>query len=393
MSLKKFFSNSFLDNFTEIINLLIGLIYEFVYKTNIFINKKIFFIKLERIFKDKPIKFIIRNDRLGDSILTLPFILGSKSKEKFYIKSDYIGLILKELKLDDNWFDLKKMPPRNCYLGANLSGYNFENIEEIKDSKKYFIFTQVGLRNSPKKGYPILYSPNYASNKSQTNYVKNAFDILKINFSAEEGIKVLNRTIDNLSKDKYSKFKNSIIVFLGIGLDPGRKIDTNTIYKIRDYCNKNKLKLYIQEEPNFKKFFNDFSKKYDIKLINGTKISELFFIFRKAKLVIGFDCGPMHLASLCTQTLVFFSHTSRKQWGHHIWNKKLYLNKLNFNSIEYTLIKNINLGSKKYNWIFYKRNIRCPIHNDKRFKKIIESKNCCNLNLDNIDKILELMNI
>ena len=393
MSLKKFFSNSFLDNFTEILNLLIGFIYEFAYIKYLFFNKKIFFIKLESFFKNKPIKFIIRNDRLGDSILTLPFILGSKSKEKFYFKSDYIKLILKELKLDDNWFELNKIPPKNSYLGANLSGYNFENILEIKKFKNYFIFTQVGLRNSPKKGYPILYSPNYASNKSQTNYVKNAFDILKINFSAELGIKVLNRSIDNLSKVKYSKFENSIIVFLGIGLDPGRKINTDTIYKIRDYCNKHKLKLYIQEEPNFKKFFIEFSKNCGIELISSTKISELFFIFRKAKLVIGYDCGPMHLASLCTQTLVCFSHTSRKQWGYHIWNKKLNLYKLKFNSFEYTLIKNINLGSEKYNWIVYKRNIRCPIHSDRRFKKIIESKNCCNLNLDNIDEILELMNI
>ena len=67
-------------------------------------------------------------------------------------------------------------------------------------------------------------------------------------------------------------------------------------------------------------------------------------------------------------SITFFSHTSTKQWGINIWHKKLKSYKLRSNYINYILFKNKNLGSYKNNWIYYKNEIRCPIHSDKDFK-------------------------
>ena len=107
------------------------------------------------------------------------------------------------------------------------------------------------------------------------------------------------------------------------------------------------------------------------------------------KLVIGFDCGPIHLASLFTNTLTLFSHTSPNQWGFHIWLKKEELYKFDYRNNNLYLQKTLNLGTNKNNWVLYKDKFRCAVHSDKRFQNIYTGQNCCDLNLINIEEILE----
>ena len=180
---------------------------------------------------------------------------------------------------------------------------------------------------------------------------------------------------------------------MGMGIDNGRKISLKILLKIKEYCLFNNLKLFVISEPGFEKFFKDLKKNHYIEILKNKNLGELCLDFRNAKLVIGYDSGPMHLATLCTQTLLLFSHTSIKQWGINIWHKRLKSYKFRFNSLNYILLKNKNLGSNKNNWIYYKNEIRCPIHNDKRFQNLYSSKNCCDLRLENIKEILQKIDI
>ena len=85
-----------------------------------FIASIYFFFKL--YFSEKRKKIIVRNDRLGDSILTLPFIFGSQNTEEFYFVSDILNSILKQFNYQKNWKSIEFID-ENCndIFIANLS--------------------------------------------------------------------------------------------------------------------------------------------------------------------------------------------------------------------------------------------------------------------------------
>tara|TARA_Y100000589_G_C27195159_1_gene646486 strand:- start:1744 stop:2937 length:1194 start_codon:yes stop_codon:yes gene_type:complete len=370
---------------SKLINLFLVILYNILYLRNRSFHKKIFEKKILDFLKKKPEKLIIRNDRLGDSIITLPFVLGSQDNQKYYFISKYIKEIIKDLDLAQNWKEIENFESYRYWICANLTGADINKIKEIKYLKNKLLITQFSLKNNIQtKGYPIIKTANYGSDIAQSQYIKNSFNKLKINCDPILGIKLLNQKIDLINKKQVNHNKE-IIVFLGLGLDKGREISFENLNDIINFCEYNKFQLSIVEEPGFRDEFIKIKNNFQANIIKNGKISELFLRFRKATLVIGYDCGPMHIASLCTNTLIFFSHTSPNQWGINVWNKKEASDKIK----DLTLQKYLNKGSNKYNWIIFKDTIRCPIHNDKRFQNVFDSINCCRLRIENMGEILK----
>ena len=76
------------------------ILYPFNFLLSIYLYLKLLIIK-------NPIRIIIRNDRLGDSILTLPFLLGADNNEDYYFESDILENILEKINFVDNWKPIK----------------------------------------------------------------------------------------------------------------------------------------------------------------------------------------------------------------------------------------------------------------------------------------------
>ena len=376
--------------FTKLINFFLLNIYRLAYFKFFLFKKWNNEKQINKFLLKKPVKVIIRNDRIGDSIITLPFLLGTSQQGKYFYISDYIDQIFNSFDCESNWKPFKKCKYKCNLIGANLTGQPTKQIKEISRFKNNFLFTQLSFRNSKSKGLPILFSPNFQSNISQSRFIENSFNLLKIKTNPIDGIKNLNIICyESFNIKKNNKYQNSILIFLGLGLDQGRRINYETLKNIQNFCSTNNYKISIQEEPGFEDTYIKLSKNIKFELIPSSQITDLFKNFIYFKLVIGFDCGPMHLASLFTKTLTLFSHTSPNQWGFHIWLKKETLYKFNYKNNNLFLQKTLNLGTNKNNWIIYKDTFRCPIHNDKRFQNIYSGNSCCNLNLINIKDILK----
>ena len=119
-----------------------------------------------------------------------------------------------------------------------MTGRCTSDIKEISRFKNNLLFTQVSFRNSKSKGLPILFSPNFQSNISQSRFIENSFNLLNIKTNPIEGIKKLNllcKKSFNIKKDNI--YKNSILVFLGLGLDKGRRINYETLKNIQTSSN------------------------------------------------------------------------------------------------------------------------------------------------------------
>ena len=375
---------------TKLINFFLLNVYRLTYLIFFLIKKGNTEKEINKFLLKKPIKTLIRNDRIGDSIITLPFLLGTTEKEKYFYISEYIDQIFKSLNFKSNWEPLKKCKHNDPLIGANLTGQCTSKIKEISRFKNNFLFTQLSFRNSISKGLPTLFSPNFQSNISQSRFIENAFNLLKIKTDPIDGIKNLNLICkESFNINKNNLYQKSILIFLGLGLDKGRRINYETLINIQNFCSKNNYKISIQEEPGFEDTYNELSKHINFELIPSKQISDLLKNFLYFKLVIGFDCGPMHLASLFTNTLTLFSHTSPNQWGFHIWLRKEKMYKFNYKNNNLYLQKTLNLGTNKKNWLLYKDKFRCAIHNDKRFQNIYSGQYCCDLNLINIKEILK----
>ena len=102
------YTKSLLPCLTKLINFFLLNIYRVAY-VKFFLTKKTTSEKeVNKLLKKNPVKLLIRNDRIGDSIITLPFLLGTLEKgEHFYI-SDYIDQIFKSFYFESNWKPLKK---------------------------------------------------------------------------------------------------------------------------------------------------------------------------------------------------------------------------------------------------------------------------------------------
>lgn len=339
------------------------------------------FIRLNNFNYDK---LIIRNDRIGDNIILLPFILGSDTKENIYYISDYLNNIINDLKINTHWQALDKKNNKKDLLVLNLAGEKSKNIN-YNFKNNILTISQLKITLNFDYGLPILFTPNYASNLSQSEFTNNGLKFLKIDSNPIKGIERLNKIIPN---SNLLKKNQKVILILGLGLDDGRKINENQLKRISFLLKENELETYILSEPDFKIKIHNISKKYNIKIIDSRKLTDLFYIFKNSKLVIGYDCGPMHIASLLTQTITLNSHTSLNQWCKHIWHKKI--KKHTFNSFDKKIYleEMLNLGSNKKNWILYENTNRCPIHSDKRFLKLTPRDKCCDINLLYLEKII-----
>ena len=94
----------------------------------------------------------------------------------------------------------------------------------------------------------------------------------------------------------------------------------------------------------------------------------------------------MHIASLTTNSIIFFSHTPSLHWGRHIWHKFIFNKKLTNKTASIIVTKQINLGSLKNNWIISNDNKGCPFH-----KKICIDNLCSELDSTLLNKALRLI--
>ena len=148
----------------KLINQLLYLTYFFVFFYHKIRNLYLLRSNKLDLNNNKNNKLIIRNDRLGDSILTLPFILGIKKNQETILISKYIFSLLDQLKIDySNLISPEMADYRKITYGINLPGYNLNNIKQFKKLNKSNIFTQVGFRNFKNKGIPLFFSPNFGS--------------------------------------------------------------------------------------------------------------------------------------------------------------------------------------------------------------------------------------
>ena len=327
-----------------------------------------------KLFNSKKIKkVIIRNDQIGDCVLTLPFILGTVSKEKYYYISPLIEKIITRMHIKCNWHPSKNIEKESDLFIANLSTTNYKTFKN-KLSKPRFemIFSQLSYNLLLNSGFPIVFSPNYNTNKSQTKFVNNCFKRLNINTDPINGIKYLNNHF--ASKDEL-KFENTILLVIGLGVDQGRKLNQNLLQKIIEISKELSFKPVVLEEPNYKSESKRIAKLYDIKTKKCNDIYEVFKLAKRTKYVMGFDCGPMHIASMLTNSILLFSHTPYKHWGKHIWHKQLSNINLKKGEEGINVIHQINKGNLKSNWIISLNNEGCPLH-----KKVCPNDKCSRLN-------------
>ena len=336
-----------------------------------------FFLKYKLSKSSHIQKLIIRNDKIGDNILTLPYIYGTKSANKNYF---YLSNILEEITsqicIKNSWQSSKYIKS-NCNLFiANLATAEISTfLNYFPKQKSKIIFSQITSNPFSRNGFPLIFSPFYSSNKSQTKFVNNNLKKLQIKSDPVKGIKVLNNHFGEIvAPTKESLF----IIVLGLGLDKGRQLGHNLVKEIIEFAKKKNFKPLILAEPGFEEESQEIAKKNNVNSKLSTNYQELFFLFKSAKYAIGFDCGPMHIASLFTNSIILFSHASSLCWGKHIWNKTIDEKIFKLNCSKINVTKQINKGSGKLNWI---------ISNDKK-ACLLHKKTCVNDNCSKLDEKL-----
>ena len=336
-----------------------------------FIYTTIFKYKISNSKKIK--KVIIRNDQIGDCVLTLPFILGTISKENYYYISPLIEKIFTRMQIRSNWLPSKYIEKESDLFIANLSTADYKTFKNKLAKPRFeMIFSQLSNNFLFNSGFPIIFSHNYNINKSQTKFVNNCFKRLNINTDPINGIKYLNNHF--ASKDELI-FENTILIVVGLGVDQGRKLNQNLLQNIIKISKELSFKPVLLEEPNYKSESNRIAKRYDIKTKKCNDIYEVFKLAKSTKYVMGFDCGPTHIASMLTNSILIFSHTPYKHWGKHIWHKQLSNIHLKKSGDGINIIHQINKGNLKSNWIISLNNEGCPLH-----KKVCPNDKCSRLN-------------
>lgn len=351
----------------------------------IFLPIKLFisiFLKIQFFKSDHFEKLIIRNDKIGDCILTLPFIYGSNNQNEFYYFSKFLDKLIYQLNIKCSWKSSNHIKDKSDLLIANLSTSKIINFKEILfKSKSHFIFTQLNTSPFSKRGFPIIFSPNYLINKSQTFFINNCFKLLRIKTNPIEGIRILNNHIKNVSELKDQKI---ILIVAGYGLDGARKLNNNYIKHIIKYAKIKSLKPIILQEPGFEKNLKRLAQKNGIESKKCNSFCELFILFKNSKFAIGFDCGPMHIASLLTNSIMLFSHTPSSHWGIHCWNEFKYMHHFQKENKKIKVIKQVNKGSNNNNWIICLDNKGCPLH-----KKICINNYCSEFDESLFEKSLQ----
>lgn len=349
------------------------------------LNIILFLVIKKKILKNQNIKkIIIRNDNLGDCILTLPFLYGSfqKNENNYYI-SPILKKITEELNINCKWKSQLNIPKNQDCIISNLSTSKISSFSEYFSSySNKIIFTQFNTDIFSKRGIPIIFHPKYNINKSQTLFISNCFKKLHINSDPIKGIKIINSNIEKYIK----KRTNYLVIFLGYGIDEGRKINQYIFNNIIEIAKNRSLDPIILEEPGFEKNIQKIAKYHNIKTKSCKTYLELFIFFKESKYAIGYDCGPMHLASILTNSIMLFSHTPINFFGKHIWNELISSKKLITNNYKIKIIKQLNLATFKKNWIICQDERGCPLH-----KKVCRNNKCSELNNSILKEAIELI--
>ena len=354
----------------DVIKITNFLLYFLLLPTNLVYS---FFLKYKLSKSSNIQKLIIRNDKIGDNILTLPYIYGTKSKNRncFYF-SNILEEITSQIYINNSWQSSKNIKS-NCNLFiANLATSDISNFTSyLPKHKSKFIFSQITSNLFSRQGFPLIFSPFYSINKSQTIFVNNNLRKLQIKSDPIEGIKVLNEYLGEIIEP--SK-ENLLIIVLGLGLDKGRQLNNYLIREIIKFSRKKNFKPVILAEPGFEEESQKIAFRNNIDSKLSRNYQELFLLFKSAKYAIGFDCGPMHIASLCTNSIIMFSHAAPLCWGKHIWNRTIVKKIIKLKYSKIYISKQINKGSGKINWIMSNDQRACLLH-----KKSCENDNCSKL--------------
>ena len=345
-------------------------LYFLLLPTNLFYS---FFLKYKLSKSSNIQKLIIRNDKIGDNILTLPYIYGTKSKDRncFYF-SNILDEITSQIFINNSWQSSKHIKS-NCNLFiANLATSDISTFTKyLPKYKSRLIFSQITSNLFSRQGFPLIFSPFYSINKSQTKFVNNNLRKLQVKSDPIVGIKVLNDYFGEIIEPSKERL---LIIVLGLGLDKGRQLKNYLIKEIIIFAKKKKFKPVILVEPGFEEKSQQIALENNIHSKSSKNYQELFRLFKSAKYAIGFDCGPMHIASLCTNSIIIFSHAAPLCWGKHIWNKTIEQKIIKLNYSKIFISKQINKGSGKLNWIISNDKRACLLH-----KKSCENNKCSKL--------------
>ena len=158
----------------EIIKFFNLLSYFILLPLRIYIESKL---RIKLLFSKNLSKVIIRKDRLGDCILTLPFIYGLELKEKdLFFVSEILAKIIIQLNIKCSFNDSKFLKKGNDLLIANLSTSNINSFQSnLTKANSTILFTQLSTNPFSKNGIPIVFEPSYLKNKSQTLFIKNCY--------------------------------------------------------------------------------------------------------------------------------------------------------------------------------------------------------------------------
>ena len=112
-------------------------------------------------------------------------------------------------------------------------------------------------------------------------------------------------------------------VVMGYGLDELRVVDRVLAEKLERVADKLGFRVVAFCESVHRDRLEKELAGLKIDRVETPTLGTLEEEISKTVCVVGFDSGPMHLASLRTATLTFLSHTYVDQWGSQIWHKQV----------------------------------------------------------------------
>ncbi len=338
-------------------------IIHFLHKAFAFLDKIRLRIHLIRL--KQPINSIIlhRHDRLGDAILTLPFLLGTSSNIKtLLIDSPIINSILAQFKLSIPWkpycIDNKY---NNVSFVINLSSPNLSKFN-LENSKHNVSISQTSPNPIKKSGYKIIPSSSFWFNCTQSETISQGLQLAKVKTNPISGIRSLNEAFLKIPRPGFIPIEKYGIIVLGRGLDTLRQLSDANINSIASYYKTKGIQPYLLNEPNHTEDILKLSTALSIPLITGDSLAELSLIFKFSEFATGFDCGPMHLASMFTNVLVFLSHVSHLQWGPQLWHKVIKTEHYKDKGYSLSSIHSVNLATQMSHIVVFP-NLNCiPCH-------------------------------
>lgn len=285
---------------------------------------------------------IVRTDKLGDSLLTLP--VAAKLKGHFsdcriyFLSASYTAPIIAKSKFVDeviasdktNFFELAEILRRKKIDYAIIARPTLKNALVI-----YF----AGIKNrigTKYRAYSFLFNHRVAhhrkeSKKHEALYnldllqpvgINNSNDLNEINFGLEPEIEIQYRVREKLKKSGVDFSKPLVVMHISSG---GSAVDWN-------YLNFKKLAHYIKTNSDAEilltgthkdfLFLYELFLDFDYKVYNLAgefNLVELFNLFTMVDVYIGNSTGPTHLAAIAGCWIISFypkiTVASQIRWG------------------------------------------------------------------------------